>query len=177
MESPGSWYSQALIARRQTDFVFRASTTVDFYPENFQQMAGLICYYNARKFHYLYISTDDNLGRHLGLMSCEADPGFALTFPIEDARIKLPASGRVWLEARVDHAGLRFGWSTDGRRWQQIPVVLDHSLLSDEAGFENGEQFTGAFVGLCCNDLSGGRIAADFDFFSYCAKGHRGIDG
>ncbi|MFP4188954.1 MAG: hypothetical protein ACLFR5_06065 [Halobacteriales archaeon] len=29
-------------------------------------------------------------------------------------------------------------------------------------------RFTGAFVGLCCQDLAGTRKAADFDYFEYC---------
>ncbi|MGI9220194.1 MAG: glycoside hydrolase family 43 protein [Woeseiaceae bacterium] len=168
MESPGSLFNQALIARRQTDFVFQASTAVDFLPTGFQQMAGLTCYYNSRKFHYLYVSTDDDIGRHLGIMSCEADPTLAATFPMQDARIVLPAEGRIWLRADVDFVELRFSWSADGENWQLIPVMLDQSLLSDEAGLEFGEQFTGAFVGVTCNDVSGRRQHADFEFFSYC---------
>jgi len=167
MESPGSLYNQALIARRQVDFAFESSTAVEFSPENFQQLAGLICYYNASKFHYLYISTDDEMGKHLGIMSCEADRGLAVTYPIQDQRIQLPDSGPTWLRARVDHAELVFWWSLDGRQWQEIPVKLDQSLLSDEAGMAGAEQFTGAFAGLCCNDLTGTRKHADFEFFSY----------
>jgi len=170
MESPGSLYNQALIARRQTDFVFRASTVVDFAPDNFQQLAGLICYYNSCKFHYLYISTDDEIGRHISIMSCEADLSLAATYPIQDSRMRLPDDGLVWLRASVDYAELRFSWSVDGEQWNEIPVVLDQGLLSDEAGLEHGEQFTGAFVGLTCNDLTGMRKHSDFEFFSYYGK-------
>ena len=170
MESPGSLYHQALIARRQTDFVFQASTVVDFQPENFQQLAGLICYYNSSKFHYLYISTDEETGRHIGIMSCEADRSLAVTYPIQDAPVQLPDEGLVWLRASADHAQLRFSWSSDGENWNEIPVVLDQGLLSDEAGLASGEQFTGAFVGLTCNDLTGARKHADFEFFSYYGK-------
>lgn len=170
MESPGSLYHQALIARRQSDFVFQASTVIDFAPDNFQQLAGLICYYNSCKFHYLYISTDHDIGRHIGIMSCEADRSMAVNYPIEHARVRLPEDGLVWLRADVDHAELKFSWSLDGETWNRIPVVLDQSLLSDEAGFEQGEQFTGAFVGMCCNDLTGARKHADFEFFSYYGK-------
>lgn len=42
--------------------------------------------------------------------------------------------------------------------------MLDQSLLSDEAGIVGGEQFTGAFVSMSCNDLSGKRKHVDFDF-------------
>lgn len=170
MESPGSLYTQALIARRQTDFVYQASTVIDFVPSNFQQLAGLICYYNSRKFHYLYLSTDDEIGRHLGIMSCEANPSMSVNYPIQDDRVRLPDEGLVWLRASVDHAELGFSWSIDGENWNEIPVVLDQSLLSDEAGIEGGEQFTGAFVGLTCNDLTGMRQHADFEFFSYYGK-------
>jgi xylan 1,4-beta-xylosidase len=170
MESPGSLYHQALIARRQTDFTFVASTAIDFEPDSFQQMAGLICYYNSCKFHYLYISKDDEIGKHIGIMSCEADMTSAVTFPIQDKRIRLPEGRLIWLRASVNHARLVFSWSDDGENWQEIPVELDQSLLSDEAGIAGGEQFTGAFVGMCCNDLSGRRKHADFDFFSYLGK-------
>lgn len=170
MESPGSLYHQALIARRQTDFVYQASTVVDFTPDNFQQLAGLICYYNSRKFHYLYISTDDDIGRHIGIMSCEANPALDVVYPIQEQRVRLPDDGFVWLRASVDHAALRFSWSLDGEGWHEIPVTLDQGLLSDEAGCEHGEQFTGAFVGLTCNDLTGRRKHADFEFFSYYGK-------
>jgi len=40
-------------------------------------------------------------------------------------------------------------------------------VLSDEAGKGEGAQFTGAFVGMCCQDLAGSRKPADFNFFSY----------
>ena len=170
MESPGSLYHQALIARRQTDFVFQASTVVDFEPDNFQQLAGLICYYNSAKFHYLYISTDEDIGRHLGIMSCEADRSLAVTYPIQDERVRLPDAGLVWLRASVEHAVLRFFWSVDGENWNEIPVVLNQALLSDEAGLASGEQFTGAFVGMTCNDVTGSRKHADFEFFSYYGR-------
>lgn len=170
LESPGSLYEQALIARRQTDFVFEASTSIDFDPDNFQQLAGLICYYNSCKFHYFYISTDDDVGKHLGIMSCEADRTLAVTYPIQDERVLLPEGGLVWLRASGNHAKIIFSWSGDGENWNEIPLVLDQSLLSDEAGIVSGEQFTGAFVGMTCNDLTGNRKHADFDFFSYVGK-------
>ena len=49
-------------------------------------------------------------------------------------------------------------------------MCLRGFLLSDEAGTEGGEQFTGAFVGVACDDLTGARKHADFDFFCYCGK-------
>ena len=169
MESAGSLYNQALIARRQKNFAFVATTALEFEPASFQQMAGLICYYNSRKFHYLYISIDD-IGKHIGIMSCEADMTSAVTFPIHSNRIQVRPGSKIWLRANVDHARLTFSWSDDGEKWRAIPADLDQSLLSDEAGIKGGEQFTGAFVGMSCNDVSGRRQHADFEFFSYQPK-------
>ena len=68
-ESIGSHFRQALVARRQQSHCFSAQTVIEFEPEHFQQMAGLVCYYNSAKFHYLYISHDETLGKHLRVMS------------------------------------------------------------------------------------------------------------
>ena len=40
-----------------------AETVVDFAPEHFQHMAGLVCYYNGSKYHYLFLSRDETHGR------------------------------------------------------------------------------------------------------------------
>ena len=58
----GSLFRQALVARRQQAHCFSAATVIEFEPDHFQQMAGLICYYNGSKFHYLYISHDETWG-------------------------------------------------------------------------------------------------------------------
>ena len=175
MESPGSLYTQALVARRQQDFACVARTEIEFVPDNFQQLAGLICYYNSRKFHYLYISTDDEIGRHLGIMSCEADRSLAVTFPIQDTRIELSPTGGVFLEARIDGGTLQFAWSLDGKDWQSIPAALDQGLLSDEAGMDGAEQFTGAFIGMSAHDLTGSRKPADFRWFEYRGLEHKRV--
>jgi len=167
MESPGSWFRQALIARRLTNPEYEATTCVDFEPENFQQLAGIILYYNSSKFHYLYISTDDEIGRHIGIMSCEGDLSLRVTYPIQNERVALPDSKPVYLRAIGNGTNLSFSWSLDGKAWNEIPVVLDSSALSDEAGKGDGANFTGTFVGMCCNDITGMRKHADFDFFSY----------
>jgi xylan 1,4-beta-xylosidase len=175
-ESLGSRFEQALVARRQDAFRFRAETCLEFAPENFQQSAGLVCYYNASKYHYLFVSADEAGKRHLGIMSCEADPGRTAVYPlgagIEDPdavsdRYRLPDRGAVWLRCEVDQQDLAFLWSSDGENWNRLPVTLNHALLADETGSGCGANFTGTFVGMCCQDLSGGNCPADFDYFEY----------
>jgi xylan 1,4-beta-xylosidase len=167
LESPGSLFRQALIARRQESGRFVAETSVEFRPQDFQQMAGLIVYYNSAKFHYLCISHDNEIGRHLSILSCEADFSLAASFPINDARIPLPTDGPVRLRAEADGNSLRFAWSAgESGAWQEIPIDLDMRFLTDQAGQDIGEQFTGTFIGLCAHDVSGRRAHADFDWFS-----------
>lgn len=171
-ESLGSLFYQALVARRQQHFNYEAETCIWFEPEQFQQMAGLVCYYNSSKFHYLYISRDDETGKHLGIMSCEADISLAASFPQYEKRVPLPENRPVYLRVKVATDRLVFAWSLDGDNWSALPCELDAGLLSDEAGKGEGAHFTGAFVGMCCQDLAGTRLPADFSYFSY-----RGFEG
>ncbi len=166
-ESVGSLFDQALVARRQVHFCFEAETEIQYEPEDFQQAAGLICYYNAHKFHYVYVSWDERIGKHIGIMSCEADMTLTCTFPIADALIPVPAGVPLRLRARIREHELLFSWSCGDEHWRTIPVILDASLLSDEAGKGDSANFTGTFVGMCCQDLTGRRKPADFRYFAY----------
>jgi xylan 1,4-beta-xylosidase len=166
-ESPGSFYHQSLLARRQVHFNYEAVTAVCFEPENFQQMAGLICYYNASKFHYCCISHDKETGKHLAVISGAGEVLLQAKFPAYAQRIPLPQGREILLRAQVSGSRLEFAWSLDATAWNTYPAALDYSLLSDEAGKGEGAQFTGSFVGMACHDVSGGRMPADFRFFSY----------
>lgn len=175
-ESLGSWFESALVARRQQAFCCAAETKLEFDPDNFQQAAGLVSYYNAHKYHYLFVSVNEDGQRFIDIMSCEGDITLASSFPLReghmepgviDERFLLPESGPVWMRAEVDGQALDFSWSTDGENWNRAPVTLDQSLISDEAGGGDGANFTGAFFGMACQDISGQDCPADFDYFEY----------
>lgn len=168
-ESLGSLFYQALVARRQKHFSYEAETAIQFEPEHFQQMAGMVCYYNSSKFHYLYISRDNEVGKYLAIMSCEGEPLLEAKFSGYEHRIALPENQELYLRVTVERQRLMFSWSLDGAAWNELPHELDASLLSDEAGKGEGAQFTGSFVGMCCQDLAGTRRTADFSYFSYRA--------
>jgi xylan 1,4-beta-xylosidase len=142
---------------------------MEFEPRHFQQAAGLICYYNSSKFHYLHVSHDENLGRHVRVMTCTPDSpqSDALTAPIP-----IPA-GRVELRVEVDYERLRFAWRVADGDWQFLPEVFDASILSDEATVPGAPNFTGAFVGMACQDVSGTAFPADFDWFEYREREYR----
>jgi len=163
-ESPGSFFRQSLVARRQQSHCYSAATVVDFEPEHFKQMAGLICYYNGSKFHYLYISHDEAIGKHLRVMSSLPDQGQSDAFT---APIPIPDDRRIYLRVEVDYARLYFAYRLDGEDWRWLPEQFDASILSDEASAPGSSNFTGAFVGMCCQDLAGTSRPADFDYFEY----------
>jgi xylan 1,4-beta-xylosidase len=162
----GSLFRQALVARRQQAHCLSAATVVEFEPEHFQQSAGLICYYNSAKFHYLYISNDETLGKHLRVMSCVPDS------PQTDAftpPIAVPASKPVHLGVEIDYERLYFAYRVEGvdGDWHWLPQQFDASILSDEATAPGLPNFTGAFIGMACQDLAGTLSPADFDYFEY----------
>ena len=72
------------------------------------------------------------------------------------------------LRADVDGDRLTFGWRAGGDPdWRILPDVHDASILSDEVTLPRLPNFTGAFVGVACSDLSGAGHHADFDWFEY----------
>ena len=73
----------------------------------------------------------------------------------------------------MDYERLRFAFRPDGEDWQWIPQLFDASILSDEAGRPCHPNFTGAFVGVCCQDLAGTRGPADFEYFDYSDRDYR----
>jgi len=163
-ETIGSLFKQALVARRLQSHHASVATVVEFEPEHFQQMAGLVCYYNASKFHYLYLSHDAGLGKHLRVMSALPDHVQSDAFT---APIAIPAGTPIGLRAEIDEERLLFAYRVGNGDWQWLPQVFDASILSDEASAPGQPNFTGAFVGVCCQDLAGTGRQADFDVFEY----------
>jgi xylan 1,4-beta-xylosidase len=70
-----------------------------------------------------------------------------------------------FLRAEIEYDKLYFSYSLDGKDWKKINEAFDISTLSDEYCQEGS--FTGAFVGICAQDLAGTRTKADFDYFEY----------
>lgn len=169
-DTVGSLFTQALVARRQQSHCYSASARVDFEPRHFQQMAGLICYYNGSKFHYLYISHDEVAGRHVRVMSALPDQTQADAFTPPFA---IPQGVAIELRAEVDYDRLHFAYRVGGAEWTWVPQQFDASILSDEATAPGLPNFTGAFVGMACQDMSGTRCPADFGWFEYIERPYR----
>lgn len=167
-ESIGSWFEQALVARRVTHFSFDAEVTLEFSPTDEREFAGLTHYYGRYTFHYVTVTAHSDGKRELLILSSAASqPDGNLTFPAEP--IPLPQDGpvRLKLEVRGPHLQFFFASGTRGN-WQPAGPPLDASLISDEAG-PHGEHgnFTGGFVGVAASDLNGSAREARFTDFAY----------
>ncbi len=171
-ETIGSLFRQSLVARRQQAHCFSAATVVDFEPEHFQQSAGLVCYYNSSKFHYFHLSRDESLGKFLRVMSCVPDSTQTDVFT---PAIEIPSGRPVHLRVEVDFERLHFAYQVEGvdPGWRWLPQQFDASILSDEASIPGLPNFTGAFVGMACQDTAGTSRPADFDFFEYRPRDYR----
>lgn len=159
-EGLGSKFGQTLIARRWTEFVFEADTKMEFEPKGFKQMAGLICMYDTDNYFYLHVTHDEDLGKCISILTAENKVyGYPVGFlAVEEGK-------PVFLRVKVDHDKLQFYYGVGREPEKKIGPVFDASILSDEACQEGW--FTGAMVGICCQDLTGSGRYADFDWFSY----------
>jgi len=171
-ESIGSWFEQALVARRQTHFSYDAETVIDFSPTDERQFAGLTAYYSRYNFFYLTVTAHSDGQRELLIMSSEMSwPDGNLKFPAP--AVQIPNTGKVTLALQIRGAALQFFYALEGEELKPIGPVLDASLLSDECGGHQAHgSFTGAFVGVAASDLNGTALHADFDYFTYRPQHH-----
>ena len=153
----GSRFKQSLVAQRLTEMRAEISVTLAFEPRYFKQMAGLILYYDYDNYLYLHMTRDEELGRVITLLKAENK---RYTYPF--GYLPIPGDGPVRLKTTIHDGNAAFAWSA-GDGWRSLGEEIDASFLSDEACNEGW--FTGTMVGLCCQDLTGSRLPADFDDF------------
>lgn len=160
MESLSSLHRQSLVARRLQSFHLEVETCLEFAPDSFQQMAGLVFFYDTNNYVYLRVTFHEDFKVCLGLEASdhgECEPLLHNEIPV--------GAGRIHLRGKLDAERLNFSYSLDGVEWRRVGSIYDASKLSDD--YIGGDAFTGAFVGLCAQDLSGRKKHADFDYFLY----------
>ena len=166
-ESLTSKFTQAFIARRWQHFNFTAETKVAFNPTSFQQSAGLVNYYNTQNWTSCQISWHEDKGRILELA---VNDNFVYSQPLKGQEIIVPENaGYIYLRVDVETEVYRYSYSFDGTNWSTIPITFDSYKLSDDY-IKGGGFFTGAFVGMQCQDTSGRSLHADFDYFTYKSR-------
>ena len=164
-----SWHRQSLVARRVTHFSCEVWTEMEFSPETFQQMAGLVIYYDALNFMYLHLTRDDGTGQNCLRLAIRSNGEFCE--PIRGGFIPLGGTTHISLRAVKNVFSVRFSYSVDGREWNDVCGEIDGSNLCDEAYRAMGlDGHTGVFAGMACTDLSGRGCHADFRSFSYMGE-------
>lgn len=160
-ESISSLHHQSLLARRLETFTAEVETAVDYTPENFQQMAGLIFYYDTDDYVYLRITTHETLGKCIGIIESK----HGVYDELLDQDISLKSIGEIKLKAKVNHQWLQFAYAEGDSEWKDIGSKIDISHLSDDDA--DYIRFTGTFVGVCTQDLSGQKKPSYFPYFKY----------
>jgi len=170
-ESLNSLHNQSLIARRVQSFHIEASTCLEFSPSSFQNIAGLVCYYNTAHWYYLNIFGDeDGTSKYLQII---ASDNFEMNDIIPEP-VNISNQSKIYLKVVFKKADIQFYYGFFENDWRPIGPTLDGSKLSDDYVREGSNRyrpaFTGAFVGICCQDLSGQGCHADFDWWDYNEK-------
>lgn len=154
----GSRFRQSLIAQRLTEVNADIETSLEFEPQYFKQMAGLILMYDNDNYLYLHVTRDEDLGKVVTLLKAE-NKQYSAPFGL----IPIPEHVPVHLKIRIESGVAAFYYGI-GESLTALGPAIDASFLSDEACTEGW--FTGTMVGVCCQDLTGFHLPADFDFFS-----------
>ena len=162
-ESLTSPFTQSFVARRWQSLYFEAETAVKFNPVTFQQASGLVNYYNTENWTALQVTWHEDLGRILELSVMD---NIDLSQPLQN-KIVVPESVEyVYLRTTVEYESYYYSYSFDGTEWVRIEMPFPSIKLSDDY-ILGGGFFTGAFVGMQCEDISGQSIPADFKYFKY----------
>lgn len=169
-DSPSSAYERSEAVQRVRSHTWHAECALAFEPRHYNQTAGLICEYDSRAFHYLYVGWDEVRNtRVIQELSCDRG---AFAMPLGDVGIEVPdAVKSIRLGVSVDEYDLVFSYAFDDGEWHIVigadsgPLTLDASIMSDEhVGFG---AYTGTMIGLTCIDMWDKSAEATFTSFSY----------
>ncbi len=163
-QSLSSHHKQALLARRWQSFHFSASVKLEFKPLNFQQLAGLVLFYDTCNWIYSFVTySEERQGRVLRIMRCDNKD-----FTYGCVETALP-DGSVTLMAEVNRDQVQFYYKTERSEWIALGEVQPADRLSDDyIEIRRGRcAFTGAMVGICAQDMDAHRSYADFSDFIY----------
>jgi xylan 1,4-beta-xylosidase len=167
-ESPHSRFRQSLIARRIQHHACTVECEIDAEPVDFQQMAGLMAFYDCDLWFYARITHDEVLGRVVGLAWSEHG-GCG-----EGTPMAIPQGRPVRLHFTIADGILRFAAAVGDGPWRDLGEGIDAGRLSDENHGPGGWNFTGSWAALAAHDLSGRRMPADVAWFAYRPGGSTG---
>lgn len=158
-----SKFSQTLIARRMTEYRMEAAVCMEYEPEVYKQMAGLIMIYDTDNYLYLHVTFDEDVGKCITLLKAENKQYEYLTdyLPINQGK-------ELFLKLELNGGWVQFLYGYREDDMQKIGPYQNAGFLSDEACEEGW--FTGTMIGICCQDLTGFRKYVDFDWFEILSE-------
>jgi xylan 1,4-beta-xylosidase len=150
----------ALLAQRIRHHRYLMETLIDFKPDQQQQCAGLVCYYDAHRWYFLQRTFDPELGACVAVGSKYHPP------------VKVPVDDVQALRLRMDCDGETIQCSfayADTEIWHPVGEPQDALWLSDEGLRRHGGpasyNFTGSMMGVAAWDLTEAGPVAAFDYF------------
>ena len=127
-------------------------------------MAGLVYYYDDLSYYYFYMTRNEKGECVLQLLACVMGRH---TWPLGHG-IVIGETETIWLKLKTEKEIAHFAYSLNGVAFHQIEPAVDAIVLSDDYYYKFDQyRFTGAFIGICCQDLAYHQAYADFDYFEY----------
>lgn len=158
--SLSSKYQVAYLARRQQHLSYDFVARLEFNSVDYCYRAGICCYYNYDNYDFAYLVRDDDGREYVQVLAFENKK------PTESERVYIERrSEEIFFKAEVRKKELQFSYSLDGKEYRPFGEKLDMRILSDEHVDWNG--FTGAMVGVCCEDLGGEGCEALVSYLNY----------
>lgn len=160
--SPRCRNDQSIFVVRQKDFVFHSEVELEFNPETFAHIAGLIYRYNEDNLYLIAMSYDEEKKKN-----CITLQRYMQGNIVFDERIDYIDGNKVIFTVDADYEKAKMGYKYNGK---EIIFAddIDTSYLSDESACPMG--FTGAFVGMYVGDFALHSKKATFRNFIYIGK-------
>lgn len=162
--SPYSAHDTSLLARRVQHFNCLIETTMDFNPDSYRQMGGLILLTGSRTFYYLRKFYSRRLkSTALGILISRNGESDDLI----DAVTIVSDKQKIQLRCRIHQPTLQFSFQLSGGEETNLGPLLDATILSDEFTNNGPGAFDGTFCGMAVQDLDRHNQWAQFSNFNY----------
>lgn len=152
----------SILLQRVKHHQYKIGTQLSFDPKEEQQSAGLIVYYDTRRWYYFNKKFDPELGPSLAISSL-FDPTQLIPLKVE---------GNVKLEIECDGYDFHFYYTDENKNRKKVgsrnALWLTDEGLKEKGGVEYN--FTGTMMGIAAWDHTTFAPKAAFDYFHYEPK-------
>lgn len=160
-QSLSSRFEKSMIAKRWESLNFNVEIKVDFNPSSFQQSAGIVNYYNCDNFTACGITYDEELGKCIEVFEVNNSE-----YNLYE-KLSINAFDEVTINSIVNGKKYNYEIVIEAKVVLKTKQFHSGKLSDDYIGLRTNANFTGAFVGIYCYDMTGQKTFADFDYFKY----------